>query len=88
MNTNQFLSFINEKYSDPNAVHHYEIPQSSGDTSVMINIGASNADYASATAVTNFEYEEKKQDELRDINLIDGGQIGKFVADYRRLIKS
>ena len=23
-----------------------------------------------------------------EINLIDGGQIGKFVADYRRLIKS
>ena len=31
---NQFLDYVNEKYSNPSATHHYEIAQSSGDTSV------------------------------------------------------
>ena len=30
MNNNQFLSYLADKYDDVNAVHHYEISQSSG----------------------------------------------------------
>jgi hypothetical protein len=88
MNVNQFQSFLNDKYSNPNGVHHYEINQTSGNTTVTINIGSSNDDYASASVVTNFEYEERRQDELRLINLINPGEVGKFVVDYNRLIKS
>ena len=65
MNVNQFLAYVNEKYTNPNATHHYEISQSSGDTSVKIDIGSDNTGYPSATAVTNFEYEESRQDALR-----------------------
>ena len=41
-----FLQFVNEKYSnvdDSDII--YEISQSSGDTSVKINIGSDNTDY-------------------------------------------
>ena len=57
MSTPQFLEFINEKYADPNALHHYEIPQTSGDTTIKIDIGTDNTDYLSASEVTNFEFE-------------------------------
>ena len=56
----QFLNFVNEKYSNPDAIHHYEIEQESGDTSIKINIGTSNADYPTATAITNYEYEQEE----------------------------
>ena len=38
LTTPQFLSFVNEKYSDPNGTHHYEISQTSGDTTVKIEV--------------------------------------------------
>ena len=87
MNVNQFLAYVNEKYTNPNATHHYEISQSSGDTSVKINIGSDNTDYPSATAVTNFEYEESRQDALRQIRLLNVAQVNNVVNDFSRLMK-
>ena len=87
MNVNQFLAYVNEKYTNPNATHHYEISQSSGDTSVKINIGSDNTDYPSATAVTNFEYEESRQDDLRQIRLLNVAQVNNVVNDFSRLMK-
>ena len=87
MNVNQFLAYVNEKYTNPNATHHYEISQSSGDTSVKINIGSDNTDYPSATAVTNFEYEESRQDDLRQIRLLNVAQVNKVVNDFSILMK-
>ena len=87
MNVNQFLSYVNEKYTNPNATHHYEISQSSGDTSVKIDIGSDNTDYPSATAITNFEYEESRQDALRQIRLLNVAQVNKVVNDFSRLMK-
>jgi len=34
----QFLQFIKDKYTNVDAIHHYEISQESGDTSKKINI--------------------------------------------------
>ena len=87
MNVNQFLAYVNEKYTNPNATHHYEISQSSGDTSVKIDIGSDNTDYPSATAVTNFEYEESRQDALSQIRLLNVAQVNKVVNDFSRLMK-
>ena len=87
MNVNQFLAYVNEKYTNPNATHHYEISQSSGDTSVKIDIGSDNTGYPSATAITNFEYEESRQDVLRQIRLLNVAQVNKVVNDFSRLMK-
>ena len=83
----QFLQFINEKYSNPNAIHHYEIPQQSGNTKKKINIGTDNTDYPTATAITNYEHEQEVQDNKRKIRLLDPSYIGKFVEEYKSLIK-
>ena len=84
---NQFLDYVNEKYSNPSATHHYEIVQSSGDTSVKINIGTDNTDYPTATAITNFEFEQTDQDNKRKIRLLDPRFTDDFVADFKELMK-
>ena len=84
---NQFLDYVNEKYSNPSAIHHYEIAQSSGDTTVKINIGTDNTDYPTATAITNFEFEQTDQDNKRKIRLLDPRFTDDFVADFKELMK-
>ena len=83
----QFLNFINDKYSNPDAVHHYEIEQESGDTSIKINIGTDNTDYPSATAITNYEHEQEVQDAKRKIRLLDPSFVDDFVDEFKLLIK-
>ena len=82
MTTPQFLSFIDDKYTNPNGVHHYEISQTSGDTTVTIDIGTDNTDYPSATTVTNFEYEEKEQDKKRQIRKIRAQYLDKIINEF------
>jgi hypothetical protein len=45
MNNNQFLAHINDKYTNISGVHHYEINQTSGDTTVKLNIGTDNTEH-------------------------------------------
>ena len=86
MSSSQFLAFINDKYSDVDATHHYEISQTSGDTTIKINVGTVNTDHTAATLITNFEYEEARHDVLRKIRLLDPIYIEPFVDQYERLI--
>lgn len=90
----QFLQFVNDKYTDPNAAHHYEIAQSSGDTTKTIEVYANSALYSgdtdfynTATTITNIEYEDNRQDELRKIRLLDPQYVGQFVEEYETLMK-
>jgi hypothetical protein len=100
MSTPQFLAFINDKYvnadgtSNVDGVHHYEIAQDSGDTDIKIEVYKNSAlytgdsdFYASASTVTNFEYEESVQDELRKIRLLDPSYIDQFVSEFKSLMK-
>ena len=38
MNFSQFNEYLNDKYENPDGIHHYETTQSSGDTKVKIEI--------------------------------------------------
>jgi len=94
MSYSQFLQFVNDKYSNPNGVHHYEIAQTSGDTTKKIEVYA-NASihdndvsyYPNATIITNIEYEENRQDGLRQIRLLDPKFIPQFVEEFETLMK-
>ena len=86
MSTPQFLSYINDIYSTPYATHHYEITQTSGDTTTTIDIGTDNTDYPSATVITNLEYEEAEQDKKRKIRLLDPAYIALFSEEYSKLM--
>jgi len=87
MSEAQFLQFVNDKYDNVDAIHHYEIPQSSGDTSKKINVGTSNSDYPTATAITNFEHEQEQQDNKRKIRLLDPSFVPSFVSEFKSLMK-
>ena len=86
MSEAQFSQYLKDKYSNPDAVHHYEISQESGDTDIKINIGTSNADYPTATLITNYEHEQKLQDDRRKIRLLDPSFINQFVTEYKSLM--
>ena len=83
MNGAQFLQYLNDKYSDVDGVHHYEIAQTSGDTTQIINIGTDNTNYPSATLITNREYEQAEQDKKRKIRLLDPQYIQQFVDEFK-----
>ena len=88
LNENQFLAHINDKYSNVDAVHHYEISQTSGDTTIKIDIGTDNTDHSGATTITNYEYEVSRQDKIRKIRLLDPAYIDAFVDEYKTLMKA
>ena len=92
MSTNQFNSYLNQKYVDadgnPNTggVHHYEIDQTSGDTKVTIEV-TDLTTYPNASTVTNYEYEQRRKDEIREIRLLDPQYKDIFIDEYKNLMK-
>ena len=64
MSLPQFQEFINDKYDDPDGIHHYESTQTSGDTKVKIEVfnEVDSDAYTGLTPITNREYEENEQD--------------------------
>ncbi len=91
LTTNEFENYLNEKYTNPDAVHHYEILQSSGPTS-----GLAPDDYshflevdsttAGATSVSNRQYEERIQDKIRQIKILNPTYVGLFIDEFKKLI--
>ena len=87
----QFKLHLEDKYGVGNidSVHHYEISQTSGpttsrDRSHLVEV---NSDASGATAITNREYEQREQDKLRQIRLLDQKYLGAFVEEFELLIK-
>ena len=91
MNFSQFNEYLQEKYvdSDGNStaseVHHYEIEQESGSTKTKIEV-TDLTNYPTASTVTNYEYEQRRQDELREIRLLDPEYVDDFVKEYKVLM--
>ena len=77
--------YVADKYADPNAIHHYEISQSSGDTNTKITVELS--DEPTATPITNYEHEIYLNEARREIKLLDPVYFDSFVEDYMELIK-
>ena len=86
LNENQFQAHINDKYSNIDAVHHYETTQTSGDTTIKIDVGTVNTDYPAATAITNYEYELAQENEKRGIRLLDPRYLGEFLDEFEQLM--
>ena len=88
MSGGQFLDYLNDKYSNPDAIHHYETTQTSGDTKVKIEVFNQVDDdaYTGLTPITNREYEEQQQDQRRKIRLLDPSFVEQFIDEYQKLI--
>ena len=87
MTTGAFNKYVADKYTNINAVHHYEITESSGDRELKIDVGITNDDYPSATPITNYEYEVARQNELRNIKLLDPRFVSDFVDEFKDLVQ-
>jgi len=91
LNQVQFAEFLTDKYGAGNedAIHHYELAQTSGkttssDDSHMLEV---NSDTENATAITNREFEERVQNDIRQIRLLDQRYLDTFVEEFFTLIK-
>ena len=84
--------YITDKYSNPQGIHHYEITQSSGpqtgngpsDYSHKLEV---NSTEAGAESVSNYEYEQRLQDQKRQIKLLDKAYLNQFVDEFERLVQ-
>ena len=90
----QFDEFLTDKYGAGNedGVHHYEVTQDSGrtsgqgpnDYSYLVEV---NSDTDNATTITNREYENRLQDQKRQINILLPKYLATFEQEFRRLIR-
>ena len=87
----QFQEYIKDKYGagSEDAVHHYEITQTSGPTSSRdySHMVECNSDETNPTIISNRDYEQRKQDEYRQIRLLNPRYIETFVEEFENLIR-
>ena len=87
-----FEQYVNDKYDNPGAVHHYEKLQSSGHT---LSEGPAdydhyievNADDPDGQSVSNYEYEQRLQDQKRQIQILNPSYLPAFLEEFRKLIR-
>ena len=85
----QFEEYVNAKYTNPQAVRHYEIAQSSGPTSSLDNshLIEVNSDTTGAESVSNIEYERREQDKKRQIQILLPTYLPAFEDEFIKLIR-
>jgi len=91
LTTYEFENYMTEKYTNPDGVHHFEITQSSGkikgegpsDYSHKIIV---NSTVPNATAVTNREYEQRIQDQKRQIKLLNAAYLPILLDEFANLV--
>ena len=84
MSVQKFEEFMKDKYTNPQGIHHYEISQTSGNTELVIDVGMNTTDYPSATAISNYTYEDRLQEQRRQIRLIQPQYMGGFVKEFEK----
>ena len=84
-----FESFVNEKYSNPLATRHFEISQSSGKTSSIdySHLIEVNSTTPGATAVSFYEYERRKQDNMSLIRILKPDFVSAFVEEFAKSVR-
>jgi hypothetical protein len=87
----QFQEYITDKYGagSEDAVHHYEKTTDSGPTSSRDNshLVECNSDDGDPAIISNRQYEQRKQDEYRQIRLLDTRYLNTFIEEFENLIK-
>ncbi len=90
----QFAEHLTDKYGAGNedAVHHYEKTTDSGKTSSsgpndFSHLVECNEDDGNPAIISNRQYEQRLQDEYRQINLLDRRYLNAFISEFENLIK-
>jgi len=93
MSEQEFETFLKDKYTNPDGTHHYELTQSSGKTkaqgpddySYLIEV---NSDTIGAQNVSNRQFEQRLQDERRQINLLNPAYLNTFIEEFNKLVRN
>lgn len=88
MSVNRFEEFVKSKYDNVDDIHHYEIYQESGDTTVTIELPNDPATSIpiDATAITNYQYEETELEKKRRIKIVRLEFVEQIVEEFRNVI--
>jgi len=83
-----FEEFVKEKYDNTEGTHHYEKVQSSGpqdsiDNSHLIECNSTDV---GALSVSNREYEQRHQDKISRIKLLNPGFLPMIIEEFERLM--
>ena len=83
--TRQLQKYLQSKYTEAELTqaHHYEIAQSSGDTTIKIQVPQGTSD---AITITNYEYETALNESKREIDLLRNEYLEFFVEEFDELI--
>ena len=92
MGFQEFEDYVNDKYAEPGAIHHYEVKQSSGrqeglepeDYTHFIEV---NANHQGAQSVSNYEYEQRLQNQKRQIKILNPDYLSSFIEEFEKLIR-
>ena len=92
MNSVQFQAMLEDKYDNPDGIHHYEITRDSGrttgrgpnDYSHKVEV---TSDTVNASSISNREYEEREQDKKRSIRLLNQRFLSDFIDEFDKLIQ-
>ena len=84
--TRQLQKYLLSKYTEAQLTetHHFEISQTSGDTTTKIEV--ENSTYPSASIVTNYEYEVALNESKREIDLLQNEYLTFFVDEFQSSI--
>jgi hypothetical protein len=77
MSQSELQTYISGKYVNPDAIHHYEI------NGVTVPQGT-----AGAIPITNSEYEEKINEEKREIKLLKPEYLSIVVSDFEEIMNN
>ena len=83
--TRQMQRYLQDRYttSQLEEVHHYEISQSSGDTSIKIQVPQGTD---GATSVSNLTYEMDLNESKRSIDLLRNDYLSFFVGEFEEMM--
>jgi len=92
MDYQTFEIFVNDKYDNPAGVHHYEKLQPSGHTTAegpadydhYVEVNSTDPD---GQSVSNYDYEQRLQDQKRQIKVLNPSYLPMFLNEFRKLIR-
>ena len=93
MSDRDFEVYIKDKYTNPYAIHHYEATKTSGNTTPQgpndySHLMEVNSNYVGALSVSNYEYEQRLQDERRQIQLLNPSYLNTFLEEFNELVRT
>ena len=83
--TRQLQRYLQDKYTTVqlDEVHHYEIPQTSGDTSITIQVPQGTD---GATSDSNITYETDLNESKREIDLLRNEYLTFFIDEFEEMM--